>query len=343
MTDMHDDNAIRRSFRLGLLGLAGLGAALVGNGCSALLSFEQCMIDSDCSGFGDGYSCEDGRCVSDSQGSVGEGETVGDGDGDGDPSGDGDGDLSGDGDGDLSGDGDGDGDLSGDGDGDLSGDGDGDLSGDGDGDLSGDGDGDPTGDGDGDIVPVDMIDDFEDGNGALIPADGRQGFWYVFNDGSVGSSQTPAADMVLPELGGASGTNRAMHTNGTGFTEWGAGLGIDFKNMGGNNAMKMAYDASGYTGIVLMAKGNGPVRASVQIEATTPEGEGGTCVSDCDLHGMLLNLTEQWQQFVLPFDQLNQEGWGTPAAWDAMTTTGLQFRVNANVDFDFWVDEIGFY
>ena len=327
MTDMQDNHAFSRGLRLTLLGLAGLSSALVGNGCSALLDFEQCTVDTDCSVFGDGFVCNAGSCVTDGLGS---GES---GDGDGDASGDGDGEASGDGDGDPSGDGDGD----------PSGDGDGDPSGDGDGDPSGDGDGDPSGDGDGDGgAIVDMIDDFEDGNGALLPNDGRQGFWYVFNDGSMGGSQTPPADRVLPSVGGANDTDHAMHSTGNGFTVWGAGLGVDFQNMGGNS-LKMPYDASNYTGIVLMGKGNGPVRVSVAIESTTAESEGGTCVSDCDQHGLLLNFTNEWQEFYLPFDELAQEGWGTPQPWDAATTTALQFKLNPNIDFDLWVDEIGFY
>lgn len=66
-------------------------------------------------------------------------------------------------------------------------------------------------------------------------------------------------------------------------------------------------------------------------------------MADCDSHGMRLNFTDDWQQFVLPFDQLAQEGWGTPVDWDASTTIGLQFGISPNVDPDFWVDEIGFY
>src|SRR5680860_338808 len=84
------------------------------------------------------------------------------------------------------------------------GDGDGDdTSGDGDA-TSGDGDGDPTtsGDGDGDdgiaIDPDNMIDNMEDGDGALIPNGGRQGYWYTFNDESEEATQTPASDAVLP-------------------------------------------------------------------------------------------------------------------------------------------------
>lgn len=237
------------------------------------------------------------------------------------------------------------GDGDGDGDPETSGDGDGDT-GDGDGD-SGDGDGD-SGDGDGDgggipIEPDNMIDNFEDGDGALIPNGGRQGYWYTFNDATEGSMQTPAVDAVLPEDGGAAGTSLAMHTTGTGFAEWGAGVGIDLNSSGGDMPVKMPYDASAFTGIVVMAKGNGQIRASVQIEATIPPEEGGTCALDCDPHGKVLLLTDEWQQFELTFDELNQEGWGTPAAWDASTVVGVQFKVGKDVDFDFWVDEIGFY
>jgi hypothetical protein len=233
------------------------------------------------------------------------------------------------------------------------GDGDGDMETSGDGDP-GDGDGDPgdgdPGDGDGDsgipIEPDNMIDNFEDGDGALIPNGGRQGYWYVFNDATEGATQTPDTTMVLPEAGGAAGTSLAMHTTGSGFAEWGAGVGVDLNNAGdgmGGNGIKMIYDASAFTGIVVMAKGSGQVRASVQIEATIPVEEGGTCALNCDPHGKVLLLSDEWQQFTLEFDELNQEGWGTPAAWNASTIVGLQFKVAANVDFDFWVDEIGFY
>jgi hypothetical protein len=234
------------------------------------------------------------------------------------------------------GDGDGDQGTSGDGDGD-SGDGDGD-SGDGDGDA-GDGDGD-SGDGDIPIEPDNMIDNLEDADGAIIPNGGRQGYWYVFNDMTAEGTQTPATDMVLPESGGADGTGYAMHTTGGGFTEWGAGLGVDFNSMDG---VKSPWDASAFTGIVVMAKGSGQIRASVLIESTVPTAEGGTCTIDCDPHGKVLLLTDEWQQFTLQFDQLNQEGWGTQAAWDASTVVGLQFKVGKDLDFDFWVDEVGFY
>ncbi|MCA9680934.1 MAG: hypothetical protein KC457_01965 [Myxococcales bacterium] len=189
--------------------------------------------------------------------------------------------------------------------------------------------------------PVDdMIDDFEDGDGAILPSGGRQGYWYVFNDGSAGGTQTPPANAVLPEAGGANGTGKAMHTSGSGFSEWGAGIGTDVNGEGG---IKMTWDASQYSGIVLMARGSGQVRAVLQIEATVPPEEGGTCAANCDPHGKILVLSDSWQQFTIPFNQLTQEGWGTPASWDASTLVGIQFKVAANANFDFRVDEIGFY
>ncbi len=256
------------------------------------------------------------------------------------------GDGDGDGDGSGSDEGDGDPTTTGDGDPTTTGDGDPTTTGDGDGDPT-TGDGDPTtgdgdGDGDGDIPigPGNMIDNLEDGDGAIIPNNGRQGYWYVFNDATPGGIQTPLANMVLPESGGAAGTSKAMHTSGSGFAEWGAGVGVDFNNSGG---IKMTWDASQFTGIVLMAKGSGQVWTSVQIEATVPVEEGGTCASSCDAHGKLLVLSGTWQQFTLPFNQLSQEGWGTPAGWDPSKLVGIQFKVGKDTNFDFWIDEIGFY
>ncbi|MFV8752902.1 hypothetical protein ACNOYE_20340 [Nannocystaceae bacterium ST9] len=215
--------------------------------------------------------------------------------------------------------------------------------------TDGDTDGDTSDSGDTDDIPIEpdnMIDNFEDGDGALIPNGGRQGYWYIFNDATAGATQSPAVDAVLPESGGADGTSLAMHTAGSGFAEWGAGIGVDLNNAGdpeGGNGIKMIYDASAYTGIVVRAKGNGQLRASVQIEATIPPEEGGTCAMDCDPHGKVLLLSDEWQQFTLTFDDLQQEGWGTPASWDASKVVGLQFKVAKDVEFDFWVDEVGFY
>ena len=82
--------------------------------------------------------------------------------------------------------------------------------------------------------PVDpaMIDNFEDMNSALLPSAGRAGTWLAANDGT--STQTLAA-----EAGGANGSAAALHSAGSGFSDWGAAGGEYFhleivKDPGGN-------------------------------------------------------------------------------------------------------------
>lgn len=56
------NNTPSRSLRMVTL-LAGLGAGMAGSACSLALSFDECKVDADC--IEAGYSCEDGKCVSD--------------------------------------------------------------------------------------------------------------------------------------------------------------------------------------------------------------------------------------------------------------------------------------
>ena len=113
----------------------------------------------------------------------------------------------------------------------------------------------------------DMLDDFEDGDGAIIMSGGRQGFWYTFNDGTAGGSQTPPSTAVVPDSGGACESANALHTTGSGFATWGAGIGVDLNNLGGAMGVKMPWDASAYTGIVIAARGSGMVRRAEELAA----------------------------------------------------------------------------
>ena len=51
------------SLRMAGLALAGLASGLAGSACSLSLSFDECKVDADC--IEAGYTCEDGKCVSD--------------------------------------------------------------------------------------------------------------------------------------------------------------------------------------------------------------------------------------------------------------------------------------
>jgi hypothetical protein len=58
---MNTPSSFRPSSRLLALAVAGLGAGLTG-ACSLTLSFDECSVDADC--IDAGYTCEDGKCVS---------------------------------------------------------------------------------------------------------------------------------------------------------------------------------------------------------------------------------------------------------------------------------------
>jgi hypothetical protein len=192
------------------------------------------------------------------------------------------------------------------------------------------------------ISPDNLIDDLEDMDGSINSTGGRDGAWYTYNDGTAAGMQTPLAGATfVPEMPGDN-SMMAAHTTGSGFTTWGAGFGFDLNNTG---TAKMPYDASAHTGIIFSAKGT-PFRVKVLTTATTPMTDGGTCMgtsAQCgDNYGMAIPATSGWQQFVVPFASLKQEGWGIKTPFDATTVLGVQFQVGTKVTFDIWIDNVGF-
>jgi len=194
-----------------------------------------------------------------------------------------------------------------------------------------------------------MIDDLEDGDGAIIEGEGRMGFWFVYNDGSAGAEQSPPENGdFTPGLGGPDGSAYAAHTSGSGFTEWGAGMSFDLNNPGDD---KDIVDASSFTGVAFHAKGNVTIYVSVATRAVTSEQYGGTCVPGTgegtmceDAHGLYFELDpDAYQQYALDFSTIEQGGWGQPFPFAAGEAMSVQFEAAEGVDFDIWVDEIGFY
>ena len=191
------------------------------------------------------------------------------------------------------------------------------------------------------------ISDGEAGNNQVNPIKGRGGYWYVFAD-KQGSEVTPmpgdqGGTFSMSE-GGAKGTKYAARMQGTvgGGDLVYVGMGFNFVDPKGQ------YDASKYKGVSFWAK-KGPgsvanVRLKVPDVATEPDGK---ICSDCyNDFGADLTLSEEWQQFTIPFSAMKQmKGWGSPhpAAIDATKLYGMQFQVNEKGGkFDIWVDEIEF-
>jgi endoglucanase len=194
--------------------------------------------------------------------------------------------------------------------------------------------------------PEGVIDDFEDNNNQNLEIDGRGGYWYTYVD-KVGST-------IWPEIGEQGGTftpseggynskfaGEVKGKLGTAAIVF-AGPGMSFVDP------KAVYDASKYEGVTFFAKraanSTSQVRLHVADISTAPE--GGICSACFNDFGTDLNLTEQWQRFVIPFRDMKQmENWGAPRRphIDASKIFGLQWQTQVQgAEFDFAIDTIAF-
>lgn len=195
---------------------------------------------------------------------------------------------------------------------------------------------------------VEVIDQMEDGDGTIETTELRGGVWFSFND-KTGGTQIPPADaevftmskLVPPRAG----SHFAARSRGSGFQQWGAGIGFELYN-------QKAYDVSRYAGITFWARrGEGTesnVRFAVTDSATAPR--GGQCknyvdYSTCsDYFGSDLSLSTEFERYSFNWNDLKQVGWGEPRP-DALNTAeayGVRFQVKAVESFDLWIDDIAF-
>ena len=181
-----------------------------------------------------------------------------------------------------------------------------------------------------------VIDDMSSGNGGIPPQDGRSGGWFAFNDGT-GVQPTDSASLASKP--------GWICTSGSGFTTWGAALGVSLNADASNKSC--TYDVSVYKGVSFTIQGTvagGRVRFSVPTSdiAAAATTNGAMCVSssslsnDCDdAYGAWLtpasfssaagfscyNGTTSWACATtatsassvvvsIPFSSMMQEGWG---------------------------------
>jgi hypothetical protein len=194
-----------------------------------------------------------------------------------------------------------------------------------------------------------LIDDLEDGNGAVEMIGSRKGYWYTFNDGTAVQVPTSSATVPFsPMAGGYPAASKfAATTSGPAFTMWGAGIGFHFSEAG---STLCAYNAAAYSGIKFWAKSTAPLKAMVQTSATTMAASltdtSATCVAKCNDHYFLaVPVTAAWTQFTIDFaaTTFKQEGWGTAVLFDKTKLIGMQFQVGMGAAFDFSIDQVTFY
>lgn len=203
-------------------------------------------------------------------------------------------------------------------------------------------------------VAPELIDNMEDGNNQLYLQLARDGYWYTSAD-SAGSTIDPAPATVfampsLPsgETGAGGGSEHAFHFNAKGSTStnssaWGALGGFDFLHVA--SGMKQPYDAHLYKGIRFWAKATPKVtlRIRVPIRDTTSDAVGSKCGTKCDDHYLKQQeITPTWTEYVLPWTDLIQQGWGMAVPFDATSLIGVQFVVGPMLASDIWIDDVSF-
>lgn len=186
----------------------------------------------------------------------------------------------------------------------------------------------------------DLIDDFEDGDDSILESDGRQGTWVVSNDGN-GDQEPGNAEPVIPALlvPARDQSERALHTSGGGFDLWGAYVRAYLRVEAGNNR---PYDASRHTGVRFFARSGDDEEHSAFLQVPTLE---TTMCPGCGDHfGSEFTYASEWREYRLPFDEMEQRGLGPPRpALAEMQVVAVQVLFEAGVDFDLWIDDIGFY
>src|SRR5690606_14407671 len=78
---------------------------------------------------------------------------------------------------------------------------------------------------------------------------------------------------------------------------------------------KDMYDATKYKGIAFYAKKGAGAGSTVRVKMpdVNSDPDGGICGNCYNDFGKDIKLTEEWQEFIIPFSKLKQEpGWGNP-------------------------------
>ncbi len=219
---------------------------------------------------------------------------------------------------------------------------------------------------------LELIDDMEDGGQAILTREGRAGSWFTANDETGNQVPRMSADVFsLAKLEPPrDGSHRAVHTQGQGFTDWGALVGFDISSTD-------PYDASKYGGIAFWARiepGTDP-NFRVNVTDVNTSQYGMVCDRDCpgpatgevsddgiceeergpchDYFGADLStrLSPEWTLFTFPWDRLQTENWSNKNLTAIVTSAiyGMRFQVRGHPaddqdapPFDFWLDDVAF-
>jgi hypothetical protein len=198
---------------------------------------------------------------------------------------------------------------------------------------------------------ADVVDDMEDGDQQIVVAAGRNGYWYVGNDGTVGGTQEPPVNaFAMFELvaGERPNSSYAAHTKVDGFKSWGSVIGFNFNEQLGT---VKAYDASAFCGVSFWAKAAAATTLRFRLPDSDTHPVGAVCVDGgpagqaCyDHFSTSAALTPDWKQFTVTFAELTQIGTGYHPAdmkLKADQLYGLEWALpGAAKTFEIWIDDV---
>ena len=205
--------------------------------------------------------------------------------------------------------------------------------------------GSPAGGAGGGMMPPSdlLIDDFEDGDSQIALLAGRNGSWFVSNDGSGQQTPDPRAACLPSLLSPSRGASTmALHTTGSGFYNWGAMVGANFLVSG---MTVLPYDISTHLGVTFTAKIGRPTSVKqVRVSIRNYDTLYG-CTVCGDPFGASATISDTFQTIQLPFASMKQQGFGKPqlANFDTKRTYAVTFAWGAHETFDVWIDDVGFY
>ncbi|HYO98324.1 MAG TPA: hypothetical protein VER33_27655, partial [Polyangiaceae bacterium] len=203
-----------------------------------------------------------------------------------------------------------------------------------------------------------LVSDFETANGdgkydgySEKPDYGWKTAWFTYGDKSASAMIFPTRMMpfeTVEDPARAPGIHVA-NAKGSGFSEWGAGMGFNFLvngvNMPPSRADISAYKASSFWLKIGSTALNGPIQVKLVDfdHALVADGGGctplpmGTPMYDCNntFQTLISTATSEWKQFTVTFAEMTEDTWGQKVPMDLKEVIGFQFQVRANTTFDF--------
>lgn len=192
---------------------------------------------------------------------------------------------------------------------------------------------------------VTLLDDFEDADHKPFKAFEREAWWFTVTDKTEGSTVWPEGEFkpeLLPAEFATPSNRFAAHIKARGQTSWGMTFSTSLH--WSKQGIKCPFNAALFAGLTFRARGPGKIEVAFPLPETVMSEAGGVCTKGCyDTHRQAAFLTDQWQEYAVRWDRVQQGGWGTEVRFDPERLLGINFTVGVkDLPADFWIDDLDF-